>query len=69
MEYYRSYYRNGGTLDGSSTNPENANSTDTEKSSTPTEMNNKTKDLGAVTVDGVEYKRYGNTMLKLVYSY
>ena len=59
MEYYRSYYRNGGTMDGSSTNPEHGNTTDTEKCSTPTETIDKTKDLGSVIVDGVEYRRYG----------
>ena len=46
-------------MDGSSTNPEHGNTTDTEKCSTPTETNDKTKDLGTVIVDGVEYKRYG----------
>jgi hypothetical protein len=50
-------------LDGSSTNPENTNSTDKEKSSTPTDMNDTTKDLGIVTVDGVEYKRYGTYII------
>ena len=69
LEYYRNYYANGGTLDGSSNNRENANSTDAEKSGIPTDMGDKRKDLGVVTVDGVEYKRYGKYSLKLLYSY
>ena len=52
LDYYRTFYRNGGTLDGSNTSS-NAN----------VEQNNgankdNSSDLGSVNVDGVEYKRY-----------
>jgi len=58
LEYYRSYYRDGGTMDGSSTNGTNANSNGTEQSNSTSNVKAKENDLATVTVDGVDYKRY-----------
>jgi len=53
LNYYRTFYRDGGTLDGSS------NSTNTKLDQpSSSSRNDKGDDLGIVTVDGVEYKRY-----------
>ena len=53
LDYYRTFYRDGGTIDGSS------NSTNTKlHQPISSSRNDKGDDLGIVTVDGVEYKRY-----------
>ena len=61
LEYYRSYYRNGGTLDGSS-NSTSTDITGAEQSKNISEVADNGKDLGTVTVDGTEYKKYGMTI-------
>ena len=58
MEYYRGYYRNGGSMDGSSVNSTSTNPSGTDQNKTDKELEKLGKDLGTVTVDGVEYKRY-----------
>ena len=52
LDYYRTFYRNGGTLDGSST----SGSANVEQNNGVIKDNK--SDLGSVNVDGVEYKRY-----------
>jgi len=52
LDYYRTFYRNGGTLDGSNT----SGSANVEQNNGANKDNN--SDFGSVNVDGVEYKRY-----------
>ena len=64
LDYYRTYYRAGGTIDGSSSST----------NIVPDQLGKganavKDHDLGTVTVDGIEYKRYSKLLSKLVVFY
>ena len=64
LEYYRNYYRNGGTADGGST----SNSKETSQTSIGAEAAEKCaqKDMGSITVNGVEYKRYRKLLFAMI---
>ena len=57
LDYYRTFYRNGGTLDGSN----NSSGANVEQNNGASKDNS--SDLGSVNVDGVEYKRYSKLIL------
>ena len=59
LDYYRTFYRNGGTLDGSNT----SGSANVEQNNGANKDNN--SDFGSVNVDGVEYKRYSKLILMI----
>ena len=56
LGYYRTYYHGGGTIDGSTS------STDIAQQNPGKGEKEKGHDLGIVTVDGIEYKRYGKLL-------
>jgi len=53
LDYYRNFYREGGTIDGSSSSTNSAGEQPSNGANADRGI-----DLGMVTVDGVEYKRY-----------
>ena len=65
LEYYRNYYRNGGTADGGSTS--NSNETSQTNMEGDSAEKGAQKDLGSITVNGVEYKRYRKLLFTIMY--
>merc|ERR1712061_68980 len=53
LDYYRNFYREGGTIDGSSSSTNSAGEQPSNGANAERGI-----DLGMVTVDGIEYKRY-----------
>ena len=56
-------------MDGSSSNGAEGNSNGTQQSNEPSKTDVKENGLGMVTVDGVDYKRYGKLFFKSFVEY